>query len=251
MERDGFRLPGTAWRGTLGQDFNRVCVMRIWITVAAVFLAFPAWAQEAAGGRLTVNGEGAVDSVPDMATITMGVTSEARTAAEAMRQTSQATAAVLERLKAAGVADRDMQTRDLSLSPVWDNRGSSSAPKIVGFQADNTVLVRVRALDALGGILDEVIESGANRFQGLTFGLQEPGPALDEARRLAVADAMRKAGLLAGAAGLELGAVLELNEGGGGRQPVLMEPAAMASGVPVAAGEVSTQASVTMVFAIR
>ncbi|MDJ0826839.1 MAG: SIMPL domain-containing protein [Rhodobacter sp.] len=225
--------------------------MRFWIAAAVLVLALPIWAQETAPGRLTVTGEGRVESVPDMATITLGVTSEARTAADAMRETSKATAAVLGRLASAGIEDRDMQTRDLSLSPVWDSRSSSSPPKIVGFQARNTVVVRVRALDALGGILDEVIEAGANLFQGLSFGLQEPGPVHDEARRRAVAEARRKAALYAEAAGLSLGAVLELNEAGGSPRPMMLERAAMASAVPIAAGEVAIQAAVSMVFEIR
>ena len=222
-----------------------------WIIVLALSLAMgQAVAQEVAEGRLIVTGEGAVDSVPDMATITMGVTSEAKTASQAMAETSEATAAVLEALTGAGIAARDMQTRDLSLNPLWDNR-STGERTIVGFEASNTVLVRVRDLEALGGILDQVIRSGANQFRGLGFGLQEPGPALDEARRLAVAEAMRKADLYAEAAGLTLGPVLELTESGGSPGPMMMERAAMAMSVPIATGEVTTNASVTMVFALR
>ncbi len=232
-----------------------------WISTiaAACLIGAAGWAQDAgndaSGGRLTVTGEGRVESVPDMATITLGVTSEAKSAAEAMDRTSRATAAVLERLKAAGIADRDMQTRDLHLSPIWENRSSSSGntrPRIAGYEASNTVLVRVRALDDLGRILDDVVEGGANLFQGLSFGLQNPGPVQDEARRAAVADAMRKAALYAGAAGLTLGPVLELAEAGAvAPMPVAMERIAlMSEPVPVAAGEVSTVAHVTMVLRI-
>ena len=205
-------------------------------------------------GKLTVTGVGRVDSVPDMATITVGVTSEARTAAEALNDTSAATTRILARMAEAGIAPRDVQTRDLGLSPLWDNRNSSSGsrPKIVGYQASNTVIVRVRALAQLGPILDDVVENGANNFHGLAFGLQNPEPVQDDARRAAVADAMRKAQLYAGAGGLTLGAVLELSEAGSATpQPVMMERSAMMSdGVPVAQGEVSTNALVTMVFAI-
>ncbi len=222
-----------------------------WIMVLALSLVIgQAAAQDAAQGRLIVTGEGAVDSVPDMATITMGVTSEAKTAREAMAETSEATAAVLEALTGAGIEPRDMQTRDLALNPLWDNR-SSGERNIVGFQASNTVFVRVRDLDALGEVLDEVIQSGANQFRGLSFGLQEPGPALDEARRRAVAEAMRKAELYAEAAGLTLGPVLELTESDGNVGPVMMERAMMAMDVPIAAGEVTTNANVTMIFGLR
>ncbi|MCP3972342.1 MAG: SIMPL domain-containing protein [Rhodobacteraceae bacterium] len=226
--------------------------MRWLIAAMALVWLGAAEAQEAGPGRLTVTGEGRVDSVPDMATITVGVTHEARSAARALAETSAATAEVLRRLADAGIAPRDMQTRDLSLQPLWDNRSSSgSGPRVTGYEAGNTVMVRVRALEVLGAVLDEVVESGANRFHGLSFGLQDPGPARDEARRRAVAEAMRKAELYAVAAGLVLGPVLELSEAGAaGPAPEMMARAAMASPVPVAAGEVSVAATVTMVFAI-
>jgi len=211
-------------------------------------------AQNAEGGRLTVTGEGRVDSVPDMATMTLGVQSEAPTAAAALKQTSNATDEVLTLLSGVGIAPRDMQTRDLSLSPIWDNRSSASGaqPRIVGYQASNNVVVRVRALNDLGEILDRAVKSGANTFHGLSFGLQEPGPAQDEARRLAVSDAMRKAALFAGVAGLVLGPVLELSESGApSPRPIMLErAAAMSDAVPIARGEVSIRSQVTMVFEI-
>ncbi len=225
--------------------------MKWMIAVIGFVLALQAGAQEARDGRLTVTGEGSVASVPDMATITLGVVHEAKTAGEALDMTSAATAQVLERLKTAGIEPRDMQTRDLSLSPVWDNRSASQQrPQIVGFEASNTVTVRVRVLDSLGGVLDDVVQGGANTFRGLSFGLQDPGPVLDEARKQAVAEALRKARLYAEAAGLTLGPVLQLSENGGSAQPMMMDRMAMSAAVPVAQGEVSTGASVTMVFSI-
>jgi len=225
------------------------------IAVIAFVWASAAQAQEMSDGRLTVTGEGRVDSAPDMATMTLGVTAEAKTAGEALAQTSTATAQVLSRLTDAGIAARDMQTRDLSLSPIWDNRSSSSGtgPEIRGYQASNSVIVRIRALDSLGSILDDVVSNGANNFNGLTFGLRNPVPALDEARRAAVADAMRKAALFADAAGLALAEVLELREAGhGAPQPEMMGRMAMMSdAVPIAQGEVAIRAQVTMVFALQ
>lgn len=228
--------------------------MRWIFVICALLCGSVALAQETSGGRLTVTGEGRVDSAPDMATITLGVTAEARTAAKALEQTSAATAEVLALLSGAGVEPRDVQTRDLSLSPQWSNYSSSTGERarIVGYQASNTVVVRVRALDDLGEILDDVVESGANQFHGLSFGLQDPGPVQDAARRAAVAEALRKAALYAQAAGLRLGQVLEFNESGSASpRPVMLERMAMApDAVPVAQGEVTTQAMVTMVFAI-
>ena len=203
--------------------------------------------------RITVSGHGQVDVEPDMATITLGVTQDAREARQAMDLVSRSVAQILERLSFEGIEARDIQTRGLRLNPVWSNRGSSGAvpPKITGFVASNTVFVRVRDLPELGGILDAVIEDGANEFNGLRFSVQEPDPLADKARQLAVADAMAKAQLLADAAGVALGPVVSITEQGGNPSPVMMEMAnARGMDVPIASGEVSVQASVSMMFEI-
>ena len=113
-------------------------------------------------------------------------------------------------------------------------------------------MVRIRDFTLLGGILDQVITDGANDLNGLQFGIQEPDPLVDAARQAAVADGIAKAQLLAGAAGVTLGPVQSISEQGGRPQPMMMEMAAARSSadVPVAAGEVSLRAQVSMVFAI-
>lgn len=203
--------------------------------------------------QITVTGEGRVEAAPDMATISLGVTHENEQAKLAMEATSDAVARILERIAAMGVAPRDMQTRALSLSPVWSERTASDGnrARITGFVASNTVMVRVRDLASLGRILDAVIEDGANDFNGLQFDVQNPEPLMDEARRAAVADAMARAALLAEAAGVTLGPVQSISEQGGMRpMGAMMDMAMRESGVPIAAGEVSVEAMVSMVFAI-
>jgi len=219
------------------------------IILISLGLAAAAMAAETSPA-ITVTGRGEVAAAPDMATITLGVTSQAITAGEAMDETSAAVAAILKALEAAGIAPRDMQTSDLSLDPVWSSRVSNgAAPRIEGFTARNTLRVRVRDLDRLGAALDDVLRVGANSFQGLSFGLQQPEPLADQARAEAVADAQRKAALMAEAAGLALGPVLSISEAGGAAPvPVMMEAARAA--IPVAAGELSQTATVTMVFAL-
>lgn len=204
-------------------------------------------------GQITVTGQGRVEAIPDMATITLGVTSEARTAAKALAENSAATAAVLAQVADAGVAPRDIQTSGLSLSPRWNSRASSGTtqPQIVGYSASNQVTVRVRALDRLGTILDQVVQSGANNFHGLSFGLQNPVPSTDVARQRAVADAARKAALYAEAAGVALGPIVEISEAGGVvAAPFMAREMAMSDAVPIAQGEVSVAALVKMVFEI-
>lgn len=224
------------------------------VLVLVLGLTCPALAQTPPPASLTLTGAGEIAAAPDMATITLGVVSFKPTAAQAMAETSASTAKIIDALKAAGIDGADLQTRDLSLNPRWKNRPykAGEAPEIEGFTASNTLMVRVRDLDVLGGVLDQVVQLGANQFRGLSFGLQEPEPAQDDARRAAVAEAMRKAQLYAEAAGVTLGPILSISETGRtAPQPVMMmEAARMSADVPVEGGEVSVSAQVTMVFAI-
>lgn len=201
--------------------------------------------------QITVTGEGRVAAAPDLATVTIGVTTRGKTAAEAMAANSAALAGVLANLRAAGIADRDLQTTGLSLNPVWSNLATSQAPEVTGFEAANMLTVRVRALDGLGEVLDVAVRDGANTLNGLSFGVDDPAPLLDEARARAVADARRRAEVLARAAGVTLGRVLTISEGGAAPMPLYRMDASVASeAVPVAEGEVSVGATVAIVWEI-
>ena len=224
----------------------------IYSAALALALALPVQARaDAPFPQISVSGEGVVQSAPDMATISLGVTTQGATAAEAMAANSAEVAKVLANLTAAGIEGRDIQTTGLSLNPVWSNYDTTQ--KIDSYSAVNSVTVRVRALDALGGVLDAAVKDGANTLNGLTFGLADPGPALDEARKRAVADAARKAAILAQAAGVKLGRVVNITEGGGYANPAPMfrAEASMKDAVPVAGGEVAMSVSVTILYAIE
>lgn len=210
----------------------------------------------AAGGKITVTGDGTVPSTPDMATIMLGVTSQGETAGAALADNSRQVQEILARLTAAGIETRDMQTSGLSLNPQFDYEQSASGrlPDILGYVVTNNVTVIVRDLPKLGGLLDEVVQGGANTFNGLTFGLSDPVPALDEARRKAVADARRKAELYAAAAGVKLGALAAITETSGyaNPQPMFRMAADSAGGpVPVASGEVGITATVTVEYELN
>lgn len=213
----------------------------------------PVFAQTQPPAQITVTGEGVVEGVPDIAALSLGVTTTGDTAVEAMAANTAALNAVMARLTAAGVTDRDMQTTNLSINPNWTGYDSSSKQTINGYTASNQLTVTIRALDTLGTVLDAAIADGANTLNGLTFGLSEPRPAMDEARTKAVADARARATLLVEAAGVKLGRIVSITEGGSFNQPAPMFRAqadAAASPVPVAAGEVATSASVTIVYEI-
>lgn len=219
---------------------------------ASVMLLLAASVVQAEGARLSVSGEGVVEVAPDMAVIRLGVSETRASASDAVGAMSTALAAVLETLTAAGVADRDVQTSGLNLYPQTDYRGQDGPPKITGYVAQSDVTVRVRDLDALGSLLDQIVSEGANRLSGISFSVADPAPHLAEARRRAVADAQAKAEVLAQAAGHELGGLVSLSEStsrsGGG--PVMMESSLARADVPVAAGEVGLNARVEMVWEI-
>ncbi|VDC30048.1 SIMPL domain-containing protein [Pseudogemmobacter humi] len=219
--------------------------------IAALMSAAPVLA-DTPPKTITVTGEASVARAPDMATVMIGVTSVAATAAEALAANSGDMQAVIERLRASGIGEKDMQTTGLSVNPNWTSYSSgASSEKIDGFTAMNSLTVGIRDLDALGAVLDAVVADGANTLNGVTFGLIDPGPALDEARKEAVADARARAELLAGAAGVKLGDLVSMTEGSGylgGPAPMFREQAAS---VPVERGEVSYQASVTLVWELE
>ncbi len=218
-----------------------------------VLWTIPVWADEAPG-RITVAGQGVISAAPDMATISVGVTQEAKLAVAALNATSEVTRRILASLQQAGVAAADMQTSNLNLGPQFSSYKSSGSdvPKIVGFVASNMISVRVRNLEDLGRVLDAVARDGANEFRGLQFGLQDPAPLENEARIAAVRDAMARAALYAQAAGVRLGRIISISEAGQVQPAMRMETMAFArdTGVPVVAGELDVRAEVTLVFAI-
>jgi uncharacterized protein YggE len=234
--------------------------MEVFMRVSSLFatlalVALPAFAEDAAPAVISVTGEGRVEAPPDMATVSLGVQTDADTAAAAMAENSARLVAVIERLKAAGIEPRDIQTSGLSLGPRYDySKQDGTPPQVVGYTASNMVTVRVRALDTVGGVLDAVVADGANTLNGLGFGLADDRPLKDEARREAVADAAAKAALYAEAAGVKLGRVRSIAEAGGYMppMPMAMEAAgyAKSADVPVAPGELAITASVAVVYEI-
>jgi uncharacterized protein len=216
-------------------------------TALALLLVQGASAQ--AQRTITVTGEGIVETAPDQATIALGVTTNAETAVAALAANSEAMTKMMEQLRAAGVAAADLQTSNLSLNPNWTSYGSSSSSEISGYVASNMLNVRVRDLAELGAILDAAVTDGANTMNGITFGLSEPNPVMNEARTRAVADATSRATVLATAAGASLGPIVSITEGGTFPGPAPMFRAE-STAVPVATGELAMTASVTVTFEI-
>ena len=227
--------------------------MRLLIPCAVVAaLLWPLAAVAEGSGTLTVTGMATVNAVPDQATLSLGVTTTGETAAAAMAANNDAASAVIARLIAAKVADRDMQTTGLSLNPNWVMNADGTAQVIQGYIASSMLTVRIAALETAGSVLDAAVTDGANTLNGLTFGLANPRPIEDDARKAAVADALARAQVLAQAAGESLGPILSITEGGGRQQPMpMLHKAAADSAVPLAAGEVGVSAVVTIVWQLK
>ena len=203
--------------------------------------------------RISVLGIGDSTISPDMATINLGVTTRAATAAEAMSTNSDQQSMVIDALQQEGIEPQDIQTSGLNLSPTMEYP-EGQAPRVTGYQAQNLVTVRVRDLGTLGETLDTLVTAGANEMNGISFQRDDPRSAADEARTMAIEDAHHSAEVLAAAAGLELGpivAIRDMPQLGGGPRPMMMaRDAAAESAVPIQAGELSFSAQVQVDYAL-
>ena len=204
---------------------------------------------------ITIVGHGEARIAPDLAIITLGVMNSAVTAREALDANNAAMTSVMNGLKSAGIAPNDMQTSNFTISPRYDfGQDNRQPPRVVAYDVSNTVTITVRKLDTLGAVLDQTVSQGSNQINGIMFSASDPGPAQDEARKAAVADAQRKAKLFAEAAGIGLGDILSLSEVITNPQPVPTYRKTMqaeaASSVPIAQGEQTLVVDVNIVWEI-
>jgi uncharacterized protein len=222
-------------------------------SVAAILLAVPALAQTASPAMISVTGEASVSVPPDLAEIDGGFTSEAKTAREASDATNTAMGKVLLALKAAGVDEKDVQTSRLSLQPQTQSAlNRNGPPSIVGYRASNHVTIRLHDVTKVASIVDILVGAGANDIGGINFMVSSASKLLDEAREHAMADARRKAEIYAKAAGVTLGAPLNISEGSAS-MPMFRSKMALApmAAAPVASGEETLSVTVNVSWAIK
>ena len=209
-------------------------------------------------GEIAVRGEGQATAAPDVATLNLTVLRVADTARAALDQSNEAATAVLEAMDAFAVEPRDRQTSGFTIIPQYryENRedGTSVPPQIVGYEARNSLTVRVRDLAQIGEILDRAVSLGVNQGGDIAFGVEDPTALRNDARRQAVERARDSAEAIAQAAGVTLGRVVrvsDLVEGGVGLPvPQMRAMAADTASVPIATGESEVSAHVLVVFAI-
>lgn len=224
------------------------------VTTALAMVLAAAAPGFAADRTITVTGEGETTAAPDIATVRVGVAVRADTARGAVDGMSAAMQKVLDAVAAAAIPAKDVQTEGLNLGSVYrPEPQDGSAPLPPAFEARTSVAVRTADLKGLGALLDGLVSAGANELQGISFGLSDPAAARDAARRAAVADALARAKLYAEAAGVRLGPVVSLSENGPAPEPMMRmraAPAAADMAVPIAEGEMSVAAQVTLVLSI-
>jgi uncharacterized protein len=210
-------------------------------------------AQSAPFTGIVVVGEGRVTVAPDYAQIASGVTTRGKTVKEASDANSKTMAAVIKALVDAGVAQNDIQTSRFSVQPVYVPQEPRTEPKLAGYSVSNQVRAKIRQIDKLGEILDRLITAGATDVGNVEFLVSDPSKALDQAREAAIADARRKAEVYARAAGIRLGQVEWITEASGFGPAVPLRgqgAAARAAAVPIATGEDTLEATVTVGFTI-
>ncbi|MGO7018760.1 SIMPL domain-containing protein [Rhizobium leguminosarum] len=224
--------------------------------------AAPAFAQDAKPREpvISVTGDGESSVAPDMAIVNLAVVKQAKTAREALDENNKAMNDVLAALKSGGIAERDLQTSGFSIQPQYNYPqpvdGQQQQPQLIGYQTINSVTVRLRDLAKLGAVIDQSVSLGINQGGEIQFTNDKPDAAIEEARKAAVADAVKRAKTLSEAAGVKLGRILEINENVPRAMPqpvyraTMMKEASDAA-VPVQGGENNYNVSVTVTFAIE
>jgi len=235
-----------------------VCMVLLALAVGCAPSASSVEAQRSIERSITVVGEGKVSVTPDVAEANVGAEVLAPTVKEATAEAKERMTAIMAALQKAGIAEKDIQTSNYSIyferypeaSPVVE----AKPPEIEGnYRVSNMVRVKIRDLEKVGTILDEVIEAGANNVYGVNFTLDDPSQVRSEARVEAIANAKAKAQELAGLNGVSLGEVLQVSEVIGGSFPTIGMPMAVeyaGGGGSISPGELQFSVQIQVTYAI-
>lgn len=222
--------------------------------------ASPAAADDESG-RIRVIGRASQEVAPDFASVEIGVESRGATPAAALDAASQAAKGIVATAKEMGVAEADIGTSAVTLQPRIKNvrlPDGTMGEREDGYTASNRVRVRLAEMGRLGELMRRTLDSGANRIQGISFGLRDPAAADAAVQVAAVKDAKAQAERIAEATGVKLGSVISIDSPPRTESPrpmpygLAMKAAAPRgrTAVPVEAGSIETSAEVDAVFAI-
>ena len=199
---------------------------------------------------VTSSGSGTVSAAPDIAIMSFGVSAKSDNAKSALDSVSGKATKVSDALRKAGVADKDIQTQNISIYPQTDQTG-----KVTGYQASLTVTAKVRDLAKLSSVIGAASSAGVDSVNGPTFSISEDAPYTDQAVQKAVDDARRTASAMAKAAGKTVGAVVSMTNNGS--SPVSPVPFAAAldsqaaKAVPIQPGQLDVTSNLTVVFELK
>lgn len=206
---------------------------------------------KAAERTVSVSAGGSVVAEPDIAFIFTGVVSEADTAKEALARNSATMGKVIDGLKSAGIAAKDIQTSTLNVEPRYTQAKDGRPAVINGYRVMNQVRLTVRDIKRLGDILDQAIGLGANQVNRIAFDVTNAEKLKDDARKQAMENARRRAELYATAAGAQLGYVVRIAEDVTESRPMPIARQALAAGVPIEAGTRTLEVEVHVTYALR
>jgi len=202
--------------------------------------------------QISASGSGLVQVVPDIAYVYIGVRSEGKTVADAIKN-SQVANDIKVSLLAQNVAEKDIQTSSFNIYPQQYNAAGQSVPTF--YVVENTVYVTIRNLDGIGTILDLVAKAGANSINGIYFDLSNKASAQEQARQLAIEEAKKQAEQIASLTGVKLGKLISINVYSSGA-PYVMEGKGGGGGtmagssVPVSTGQMTISADANLVYEI-
>lgn len=207
-------------------------------------------------GGISVTGTGTVTVTPDIAILQLGVEVTSDTVGDARDEAAEAMDRIRASLSEHNVDDKDIRTTSFNIYPQYDFR--SEQRRLTGFTVNNQVSVTIREIDDAGEILDDAIRAGgdATRVSSISFSVDDPEAAMDEARAEAIADARNRAETLASAAGVSVGRPITITESGG-FFPVFRTELAFAADAgggfdtAIAPGEQDISVTVSVVFELE
>ncbi|WP_444931703.1 SIMPL domain-containing protein [Microbulbifer sp. SSSA002] len=210
---------------------------------------------EKQGTLVSITARGEASQMPDIATISVGVVTESEDSKQAMRDNARQMESLMAAIKKSGIDDKDSQTTGVNLSPRYQYQ-KNKTPRITGYTARNTVRVKVRKLDELGKVLDNLTAAGANQINGPSFEIGEPGPVQAKAREKALEDAQERADIYAKALGTKVRRIVSIAENGNGGMPRPMyraERAALqdSAPTPIAPGETTLSVNLDLVYELE
>ena len=226
-------------------------ITRVSTCLLAAAFAAVSWAQmPARPGSITATGEASISVTPDQAFVAVGVATQAATAQDASQQNATQAGAVISALQSLLGSSASIKTISYSVSPVYNNPPAGQSPSIAGYLVTNIVQVTLTDLTQVGKVIDTSIQSGANRVQGVSFGLQDSTSAVAQVLKTAATRARSQADAIASGLNVHTGAVIHASQGSNVIPNQTVALAAGGAATPIETGMVVVQASVTLEVAI-